>query len=388
MTASLQSTPHIPSLDGVRACAMGIVFIYHAGAPQWVPGRFGVTTFFFLSGFLITTLLRREFEDTGGISLRYFYLRRLLRIFPPMWATIALAALIALIGYVAGFGPAALVAMFLNITNYFMLAGGNVPYELEPLWSLAVEEHFYLLFPAAYLLLLHRGASAKQQTAALVAVAIAVLAWRILLQTGGASYDRLALASDTRMDSLLWGAVLAIAVNPVTNNPVMAHPVARRLIEVRTLPSLMIVGVVGLVLFASFKMVYEPGGSALAISYTVQGLALMPLFYIAIVHHRWPLFRWLDWRPVRHIGTLSYTMYLVHLLVFAVYDRLAPGSHLAIRGVVVFALTVALAHLSYVAMERPLADLRRRLRARTSARDVLLTPRRRPDPLANPPGDG
>src|SRR5689334_10066848 len=76
---------YIPSLDGIRAAAVGLVFLAHAGLNERVPGNFGVTVFFFLSGFLITTLLRMEFDKTGRISLKAFYPRRTLRILPPMY---------------------------------------------------------------------------------------------------------------------------------------------------------------------------------------------------------------------------------------------------------------------------------------------------------------
>src|SRR5476651_192054 len=80
----------IPSLDGVRTLSFSIVFIAHAGAGDRIPGGFGVCVFFFLSGFLIISLLRRELEETGAISLKNFYLRRVARIFPPMYIVLAL----------------------------------------------------------------------------------------------------------------------------------------------------------------------------------------------------------------------------------------------------------------------------------------------------------
>src|SRR5688572_21709228 len=84
---------HIQSLDGIRAMSVLWVFFAHAGLAEWgVPGNLGVTVFFFLSGYLITTLLRIEFERHGSISLGAFYLRRTLRIFPPMYLTLAIAS--------------------------------------------------------------------------------------------------------------------------------------------------------------------------------------------------------------------------------------------------------------------------------------------------------
>jgi peptidoglycan/LPS O-acetylase OafA/YrhL len=162
------------------------------------------------------------------------------------------------------------------------------------------------------------------------------------------------------MDSLLWGAVMAIVINPVMDRP-------------RTfgfVPGLLIVGMAGLVLFGTFQILYEPGGLLFALTFTIQGLALIPIFYIGIMHHNWGVFRWLNWRPVRYLGTISYTMYLVHMPLLALFDSVAPGTDMVVRGVVVFAATVGVAHLSYVAMERPLARLRRRLHARGAAPPV------------------
>src|ERR1700739_2193320 len=82
---------NIPALDGLRACAILLVFVSHGGLDNLVPGGFGVTVFFFLSGYLITSLLRLEALNSGTISLRAFYTRRVFRIFPPMYLTVALA---------------------------------------------------------------------------------------------------------------------------------------------------------------------------------------------------------------------------------------------------------------------------------------------------------
>ena len=87
----------IPSLDGIRAISFMLVFLAHAGFP-YIPGGFGVTVFFFLSGYLITTLLRREAEETGTLSFKLFYLRRVLRILPPFYAVLLLAFVLTRVG--------------------------------------------------------------------------------------------------------------------------------------------------------------------------------------------------------------------------------------------------------------------------------------------------
>src|SRR4051812_40780121 len=164
---------HIPSLDGIRAVSFLLVFLAHAGLAHLLPGGFGVTIFFFLSGYLITTLLRIEFDVTGSISLRLFYLRRILRILPPFYLILALATLLAFVGVLkAPLLPLGVLSQALHFSNYYAahngyygLAAGTGVY-----WSLAVEEHFYLVFPLAYLLLRRRLPAVAQQLPLLIGI--------------------------------------------------------------------------------------------------------------------------------------------------------------------------------------------------------------------------
>ena len=150
---------NIPSLDGIRAVSILMVVVSHCGLGKWVPGGFGVTIFFFLSGYLITTLMRREHAKTGTLSLNDFYIRRCLRILPPSFIVIAISLLLALIFHetLSWVGVFANVAYF---TNYYECFGGrsDIP-GLNILWSLAVEEHFYMVFPLLYLLTCHTSRS-------------------------------------------------------------------------------------------------------------------------------------------------------------------------------------------------------------------------------------
>ena len=104
MTSPPGKTFHIPALDGIRAVSIAIVFIAHAGLGSIIPGGFGVTVFFFLSGFLISTLLRKEFAKQQSISFKNFYIRRALRIFPPFYSALAFAVLILMAGLLPGTG--------------------------------------------------------------------------------------------------------------------------------------------------------------------------------------------------------------------------------------------------------------------------------------------
>src|ERR1700722_4707088 len=116
---------HLPSLDGIRAVSFLLVFAAHAGLHDVIPGGFGVTVFFFLSGYLITTLLRREHDAKGTVSLRQFYLRRALRILPPFYLVLGLAALAASAGILAGgLDPRGLSAQALHLANYWIVRHG------------------------------------------------------------------------------------------------------------------------------------------------------------------------------------------------------------------------------------------------------------------------
>ena len=129
---------HIPELDGVRAFAVTLVMASHAGMSGKLPGGFGVTVFFFLSGFLITMLLRIEFDSTNTLNWRAFYLRRVLRIFPPLYMTLLLLTMLeptGLFGYNAS--QNAVICDYTFLSNYCPIwaQGRGLP---VPLWSLAV----------------------------------------------------------------------------------------------------------------------------------------------------------------------------------------------------------------------------------------------------------
>ncbi len=168
---------HVPELDGIRAIAVFLVIASHAGLYGKVPGGFGVTMFFFLSGYLITSLLRVEVMKTGGVAFRAFYLRRVLRIMPPLYITLLILTLLPPLGV---FGKSvnwwAVPWDYLFLSNYSPLWGqtGGLP---SPLWSLAIEEHFYLLFPAIFALLIGKF-SARAIAAAFLAACLFILLLR------------------------------------------------------------------------------------------------------------------------------------------------------------------------------------------------------------------
>lgn len=346
-----ESGLYIPSLDGLRCIAILLVFLSHvqmaAGVPRFIPGNFGVTLFFFLSGYLITTLMRLEIERHGRLDVRRFYIRRALRIFPTCYVVLGAAALY---GWAVGrVDPMFLLGQALHLTNYLIIANDwNAPIapNTDVYWSLAVEEHFYLAFPAV-LLLLWRGRTRQAIAATLLVACGLVLAWRLTLIHGlGASFDRTYLGTDTRIDSILFGCVLALWGNPVLD-PTRYQ---ERTWKWVFLPLALAV------LLSSFLLSREMRET---VGYTVQGLALFAVFVTAVRYPQWVVMRPLQWAPVRWIGLLSYAIYLVHpsMLEFA---KFLVGKSAWPLLFVASALTLAAACLLFYAIERPVGRLRRR----------------------------
>lgn len=344
----------IPSLDGLRAFAIGVVFLAHAGLSRFIPGHFGVTVFFFLSGFLITTLLRIEFEKTGSVSLRNFYLRRVLRIFPPFYLVLVLATVLTLAGPLSGppLSLPGLAAQAFYLTNYWVVDHGwwvgHAP-GTWIFWSLAVEEHFYLFFPLLYLLLLRLLPQRRRQAAVLLGLCALVLAWRCVLVFGFHSIkERTYIATDARIDSILFGCVLAVVGNPVLDRSRFGDAWWRFV----ALPA----GLVGLLLSLAVR---DPWFQQ-SFAYSIQGLSLVPVFVAAIRFPAWFLFAPLNWGWVRFVGVLSYSVYLMHVTVLFGVDRYLAAPAL-VQGALGAGVTLGAAVAIYYAVEKPAARLRRRL---------------------------
>lgn len=357
LTSSVTNvTPrHIPSLDGLRALSFLLVFVAHAGLENVVPGGFGVTVFFFLSGFLITTLLRSEYDRNHAVSLSHFWLRRGLRILPPFYLVLAAAVVLSLFfAPGSGMSAAAMTAQVLHFTNYWIIYhgeqglptwGGTGVY-----WSLAVEEHFYLLFPWIYLAMRRRGYSGRRQALILLTMCALVLVWRsVLVLRLHAWADRTYMGSDTRIDSILFGCILAVFYNP-TLDRWEAH---ERRWKYAYLPLALAL------LFATFLIRGEAFRET--VRYSLQGLALGPVFIAAIRFPHWLPFRLLNLKPLTFIGLLSYSLYLLHYGSLLYVQAFMPRGGAVGQALAAFALSMLLAWLIYVLIERPCARLRRRL---------------------------
>jgi peptidoglycan/LPS O-acetylase OafA/YrhL len=328
----------IPALDGFRAIAIIFVMLSHIGMERMVPGQFGVTLFFFLSGYLITTLLRREFMRDGTIKLKAFYLRRMVRIIPPMYLAIALGAVCSWAGLIYELDFTGLGYDLLFLTNYFPVSGTPIG-----LWSLAVEEHFYLLFPTAALLLLRRWDAKGVMQFCIVFCFLALLV-RFYEVSRLEDFSRVNFWSHTRLDSILFGAILAMWNNPVID-PEDRLP--------STWPSYAIGGLLLLITFVIRDEMFRQ-----TIRYTIQGVALIFIFNAAIRDTKLaPVF--LDNAFMRFVALLSYMLYLVHVIFIIAVRPLEPVLGEVGAGLVGIALSFVFSYATYVLLETPLGQWRK-----------------------------
>lgn len=350
---------HLPALDGIRALAVFVVILYHSGVVLGVPGDLGVTAFFVLSGFLITWLLIKELDKTGTISLRDFYARRTLRIFPAYYAFVALS-IVADYALHAPWHASRIAAAFTYTINYQDAITGVTNGPAAHAWSLAVEEQFYLLWPLAFLLLWKSGKVRTRQT---VAIAIAVvLVWRSVLYLGfhsGSAY--VYNAFDTRCDALAIGCWMALSGSASSYRRFEALVSRYAWMPIVSLVLLWI------------SRTRLGAGYHYSLGMTVDAL-LLAVFLIQMLRlSESRLWSWLNQSWIRWLGRVSYPCYLWHGWGLAVGLHLAKLGPLWLQFVVGYLATLALASGSYYVIERPALSLKRRLR------------RTDPDPETSPP---
>ena len=362
----------------MRAFAVIAVLLYHADL-AWIPGGFlGVEVFFVISGYLITALLLAEWRQRGRIDLKTFWLRRARRLLPALYvllvATLAFAV-VFLPGEIAGL-RGDVVAALGYVTNWYLIFGQESYFEavgrpslLQHLWSLAVEEQFYLIWPPILALGLCIGATRLRRRRVLTVVifgAVASAMAMALLYVPGVDPSRIYYGTDTRATGLLCGAALAFLWSPGEKyrpSEARHHRLGlpgRSRFRRRwgwTAPLLLdIVGFAALgalvwfcVNLGEFQPFLYSGGFALV------GIATTATI-MAIVHpHSVIGSRFLGSAPLRWVGVRSYGIYLWHWPVFMVTR---PDLDVPIDGLPLLALrltaTVVLADLSYRYIETPI----------------------------------
>ncbi|HEU5001905.1 MAG TPA: acyltransferase family protein [Actinomycetota bacterium] len=396
---------HRPGLDGLRALAIIGVLLYHAGI-RWMPGGFlGVDLFFVISGFLITSLLIAEVERTARISLPDFFRRRARRLLPALGAVLVVTTLALLTFWHRDLGrfKGDVVASMTYLANwwfvikhqsYFQASGRPSPF--QQLWSLGVEEQFYLVWPVVAALVLAGRASVQRLTRlGLVAVFGAVLstAWMAVLAIHehvpyGTDASRVYMGTDTHAMGVLLGAGAAALVAAAERRGGRLWGRPERILLLDLAGGIALAGVGASMLLASefTTGLYRGGFLAFAV--------LSAVAVVAASQREGGLGLLLGARPLRWIGDRSYSLYIWHWPIF-VYTR--PQLDVPFGGAadVVFrlALTVAAAEASYRRVEQPARQMGIRAYLRQVAASVQAFGRRlqeasRAEPGPEPGADG
>jgi peptidoglycan/LPS O-acetylase OafA/YrhL len=342
---------NIPGLDGVRAISILMVMLSHSGF-HFIPGVLGVTIFFFLSGFLITSLLLDEYGKHGTIDIPKFYARRVLRLYPPLlvYVAIVLAGLLFLRKEI---DPAGLAGVLFYFANYlYALQTHNLEAFGLHLWSLSVEEHFYLFFPPLLLLLLGRR---RRLVVPLAVLCFVPLFLRLVVAstTSPLVYPvYTTAATEMRFDSILFGCVTAISIR-------QSQGVS--LISLATHPATAVCA--GLLLLAAEFLPSQFFRQTLR--FTLQNLALVSLVLTAVYSpHFLAAKRLLNSAFVRWIAVLSYSLYLWHMNVFELMGHLAGSVSPVLIHILGWMTSFAIALAVHFAVERPVFRLRKRFGSR------------------------
>lgn len=344
---------YMPGLDGVRAVAVIAIIIYHLN-PQWLSGGFlGVDTFFVISGYLITSLLLTEYHNTGKIKLMSFWLRRVKRLIPAVLFLVMGVIVLSLI-----FMPTEIqkvradsIAAIFYVSNWWYIMQ-NVDYfeqfavqPLKHLWSLAIEEQFYLVFPIVLLSLLSFIRRLKSiRIIFLILLVISMIAMMVLY-VPNENVARVYFGTDTQIQTLLMGVLLAL-VWPPFQLKAKVNRQMRTMIDTA--------GVVGLaILFICFKFVSETnsilyyGGFFLISTVTLLVIA-------SSVHPSGYFAKFLGNKVFTFIGSRSYSLYLWHYpIIVLIHHQFVQGQIPPLVYVVEILLMVLMAEFSYKFIEQP-----------------------------------
>ncbi len=352
---------YVPALDGYRGLGIVATMLYHHGA-LWAQGSiFAISTFFTLSGFLITTLLVQEQAGNGRIDLWQFWVRRFRRLLPA--ALVTLAAVVAFGATLAdptqlGRMRGDVLAALGYVANWRFIASGQAyldhyatPSPVLHFWSLAIEEQFYVLFPLVVAVVLWRSRSGSIRRRLGVSLGVLALASAVLPFVTSMGPDRIYLGTDTRAAEILAGCVLAVLLaRHRMGDPVAPGPLRT---VVRVLGPIALVG--GIAIWITVPKdaawIYQGGFAAYAVGSCVLIAACLDGGNLVAIVLRRPVLVWL--------GQRSYSLYLLHFPLFMVVSPertdLSFWPLLALR----LATTVAAAELLHRFVEEPLRRGRR-----------------------------
>jgi peptidoglycan/LPS O-acetylase OafA/YrhL len=344
-----------PDVEGLRALAVGLVVLYHAGFPRLTGGYVGVDVFFVISGFVITGLLLRERTGTGKTSILDFYARRARRILPAATLVIlvTVVAVYVLLGSVDGNNVAddgRWAAVFL--ANYhFLEVGTNYlqslrpPSPLQHFWSLSVEEQFYVVFPTLFLVvaaLRSRFSTRLRMVVVLAVIVVGSFAWSVVQTSAhpAAAY----FSPFTRAWELALGGLIAVST-----------PWLKKLEP--QLATVMTWGGLAAILYASFHFNAFTAYPGSAVAVPVLGAGLIIAGGVAIPRHGAEVA--LGWSGAQWLGRRSYSLYLWHWPVLIIAMEYANRTHLSfVQNIPLILVAVVLSMATYRFLENPVRHLK------------------------------
>lgn len=346
-------------VDALRAFAVMIVVIAHAGVGNIVPGGSGVTIFFSVSGFIITYLVLRERDRTEGFSIGRFYQRRAIKIGPPFAALVIIPTLVYALWIPLDWS--AFCSQVFFAYNWVKFQGSHsVLPGSEVVWSLAIEEQFYIVFALIWLLTVKSVHWRKLISAAAVMTILFSLGARILLASDLGTADRIYYGSDTRMDGIAWGALAAVWYHHWTANGSKINRFATFASSKWTLW-----GAIALYL-TSFVITDDWFRDTLR--YTVHAISACAIILYGMLpgqgSTRRLFYRISSLPMVNIVGASSYCIYLVHYSLDAVLRPYLQGVPLVGRVALLTLLGVAAGIFFYKVIELPAQRFGQRLRMR------------------------
>ena len=376
---AISRVPYLPGLDGMRALAVAAVIVYHTNN-GWLPGGFiGVEVFFVISGYLITLLLIGEHEKTGRIRLKEFWMRRARRLLPALFLMMSLLMIYTAIFERDTLGKLRgdVIAGVAYVTNWYQIwtgAGYTALLDFAPLrhlWSLAVEEQFYLVWPLVMVALMRLGRRRLPEisrwlvvAALLIAVITGLLyhpgqlgtpevAPEAFWSVGGhpvSKMDALYLSTFTRATGLLLGAALAMIWRPVA---VMRGPMRGKgpLLDVLAVLGLGALGALAWFLHVQVDGHADPWlfrGGFLATDFATL------LVIVAVTHRGAKMGMFIGVQPLNWIGTRSYGLYLYHWPIFQIIRGNAGATLTVPEFVGAMVVTCIITELSYRYVEMPI----------------------------------
>jgi len=340
---SIYQYRYYPELDGMRGFAVLWVIAFHYVLPFGRDGLFGVDIFFVISGFLITTLLIKEWQKTARISLKNFYIRRILRLFP---------ALFVFLLVVSFFAPRSYIFSTLFYTTNWIKALHLQPESLflDHTWSLSIEEQYYLVWPFLLMLLLNRKISEKRIVLITLGLGLVSAVSRAFVWTATQDWFRVYMGTDLHADGLLFGSAVGLLV---TFNLLPDFKKHKRTVSVMTF-------------FAGLFFLW------LLIEQRLTSAAV-PLFgnfcvsvgtviiLLRIVYHPSRIIKKIfSFLPLVKTGVISYGLYLWHVPVGIMVDRWDLELNFLLVGLIKTLITFVVAGLSYVMIEKRVLSLKHR----------------------------